>query len=509
MPANIVRIAKNTLMLYFRQILLMLVSLYTVRVKLEILGVEDFGIYSVVYGIVAMFTFLNIAMTGATKRFLAFALGQNNTEQAKNVYSASIVIHGLIAVFVVILAQAVGLWFLYNVLNIPPERQAAAFVVYQFSVVAAVISIFQVPYRATIIAYEKMSFFAMLGIVEAVLKLGIVLLLPVILFDHLMVYAFLVCITAIIILLAHKIYCNRKFEIARFRYCKDKELFQQLFRFSGWSVLGGVANAGKNHGTNILVNIFHGLTVNAAMGIAAQVNLAVSQFVNAFQKAFGPQIIKSYSAQDYDYLMQLIFRTSKASFYLLLFFALPLYINANFVLQIWLGNVPEYLIAFTRLSLLYSLVHAISVPLWTSIQATGDIKKFQIVGSCFRFSNLPLALLFLWIGFSPVWIFIIRVCIEVIILGWSVFFIGKMVKLRVLVFFYNAIAPISIVAGVSAFATSFSYNLFEGNWSRLIMSCIISTISIACLIYWIGLNRQERSLLNGWLKRKLKRGNGI
>lgn len=319
MPSNTARIAKNTLMLYFRQILIMLVSLYTVRVVLEVLGAEDYGIYNMVGGVVVLFTFLNTAMTSATQRFLNFALGQNDTEQARDVYSASLVIHALISVLVVVLAQAVGLWFFYNVLNIPPERQAAAFAVYQFSVAATVIGILQVPYRATIIAYEKMSFFAMLSIIEAGLRLGVVFLLPVILFDKLIVYAFLVCITGIVVLLMYKLYCNKTFETARFRYCRDKELFRQLLGFSGWSVFGGVASVSRDQGTNVLLNIFHGVTVNAAMGIATQINSAVYQFVSNFQTAFRPQIVKSYSAKEYDYFMQLIFRTAKASFCLLFF----------------------------------------------------------------------------------------------------------------------------------------------------------------------------------------------
>ena len=503
MSSKTARIAKNTLMLYLRQIVIVLVNLYAVRVVLEILGAENFGIYSVVGGIVMLFTFLNVAMTNATQRFLNFALGQNDTEQTRNVYSASLVIHALIAVLLIILAQTVGLWFFHNWLSIPSERHAAAFVVYQFSIAAMAIGVLQVPYRATIIAHEKMSFFAMLSIVEAVLRLGIVFLLPVIIFDKLISYAVLIFITGIIIFLIHKIYCNKVFEIAHFRYCKDKELFRQLLSFSGWSVFGGAADISRAQGANILVNVFHGVTVNAAMGIAMQINSAVYQFVVNFQTAFNPQIVKSYSVKDYDYFMRLIFRAAKVSFCLLFFFVLPLYINADFVLQVWLNNVPGYTVAFTQLLLLSSLVHVIAGPLWMSIQATGNIKKYQIIISCLIFANLPISLLFLWIGFSPVWVLITRIGLDVLMLIWRIFFLSGRINLPILGFFREVIFPVVIVAIVSYFMTVFVYNLFSYGWGRLIVSCIVSTISIGCLMYWVGLKKHEKVQFQNWIKIKI------
>ena len=502
-PSNTARIAKNTLLLYFRQIVIMLVSLYTVRVVLEILGAEDFGIYSVVGGLVVLFTFLNSAMTSATQRFLNFALGRNDTEQARDVYSASIVIHAAIAVVVVVLAATVGLWFFYTWLNIPDERQEAAFAVYQFSVAATVIGILQVPYRATIIAYEKMSFFAMLGIVEAALRLGVIFLLPVILFDHLIVYAFLVFATGIVLLLIHKAYCNRSFETARFRFCRDKDLFKRLLGFSGWSVFGGVANLSNAQGTSILLNIFHGVTVNAAMGIANQVNSAVYQFVGNFQTAFNPQIVRLYSAKDHDGFIRLVFRTSKISYCLLLFLVLPLYVNTGFVLQLWLNDVPEYTIVFTQLIMASSLLSAIAAPLWMSIQATGEIKKYQLILSCFVFANLPLSLLFLLAGFNPAWVVIIRVGLDALVLVWRIFFLRERIKFPAMNFFGEVVLPLTIITCVSFFITAFTHNLFTSDWGRLIISCIISTIIIGCLTYFIGLTRQERISLGIWVKAKV------
>jgi O-antigen/teichoic acid export membrane protein len=238
-------------------------------------------------------------------------------------------------------------------------------------------------------------------------------------------------IIGIIIFFIYKLYCNRTFETAHFRYCNDKKLFRELIGFSGWSIFSGVATVSNAQGTNILINIFCGVTVNAVMGIAVQVNSAVYQFVSNFQTAFNPQIIKSYSAKDYDYFMRLIFQTSKFSYFLLLFFVLPLYIYAELVLQLWLKNVPEYTIAFTRLILIYSLIDAVAGPLWMSVQATGDIKKYQIIVSFLILANLPLSFLFLWLGFSPIWVLIIKIGLNVLTLIWRMYFLSNRINLHV------------------------------------------------------------------------------
>ena len=497
------RIAKNTVMLYFRQIVIMLVSLYTVRVVLEVLGTEDYGIFNVVGSVVVLFMFLNTAMTNSTQRFLNFSLGRNNTEQARDVYSASFVVHAAIAALVVILAQTVGVWFFQTWLNIPSERHTAALVVYQFSIMSAVISILQTPYRATIIAYEKMSFFAMLSIIEAVLRLGVVFLLPLILFDKLIIYAALVGITSVIVLLILKLYCNRTFEIAHFKLCKDKKLFRQFLGFSGWNVLGQSAGACSAFGINALVNIFSGVIVNAAMGIATQVNTAIFQLMNNFQTAFNPQITKSYAAKDIDYFMQLIFRTSRISFFLLLFFVVPIYVNTDFLLQLWLSTVPEYSMIFIRLFLLHTLIDAIAGPLWVSIHATGDIKKYQIIGSCIVFIHLPLSFLFLWLGFSPMWVLITKVLLNILLLGWRIVYLGDRVSFPVANYLYKVIIPILAVGGISSVIIFFLNSILLSDWLGLLISCIVSTVCIGCLAYFIGLNGKERLWLKGWLATRI------
>jgi O-antigen/teichoic acid export membrane protein len=477
----------------------MLVGLYTVRVVLGKLGTEDYGIYNVVGGIVVLFSFLNGAMTSATQRFLNYTSGQNNIEEARDVYSISLILHLMLAVILIVPAETLGLWFLRTQLIIPIDRQEAALIVYQFSIVLMVINILRVPYNATVIAYEKMSFFAWISVIENILKLLMAFLLNIINYDSLILYAFLVCIVGIITYLISKIYCNKKFEIAHFRYCKDKSLFKKIVAFSGWSIFGGIANVSNSHGTNILLNLFTNVRINAAMGIATQVNTAVYSFVSNFQTAFNPQIIKSYAAKEYDYFMRLIFQTSKFSFYLLYFFVLPLFINADFVLQLWLKNVPEYCVTFTRLFLLFSLVDAICGPLWMSIQATGNIKRYQIIVSCFIFANLPLSFIFLYLGYSPIWVMIIKVVLNVVILIWRLFFLRNRIHLPVLAFFYEVILPIILISAISSSITFYLFSMFNG-LLKFFVSCAVSVVIIFFLVYFIGFNKHEKEKLGKWTK---------
>jgi len=502
--SNTTRIAKNTLFLYFRQIIIMLVGLYTVRIKLNVLGIDNFGIYNIVGGVVVMFTFFNGAMTAATQRFLNFALGKEDTEQARNVYSISFIFYLFISLIIIILAETIGLWIFFKWLNIPPERHSAAFIVYQFSVLTTVIDFINTPYRSTIIAYEKMSFFALLSIIDVILKLGVVFLLSIILFDKLIVFAFLMTIVSIIIFLIHKLYCNKMFEIAHFRNCGDKQLFKQIAEYSVWSIFGPFASVLRNQGVNVLVNIFHGVSVNAAMGLANQVNSAVYTFVNNFQTAFRPQIIKLYAAKEYDSFNELILRTSKLSYYLLILFAIPLFFNTDYILLIWLKNVPEYTVIFVQSILIYSLIDAIAGPLWMSIQAKGEIKKYQIILSCFILVNLPLSFLFLWLGFNPVWVLIIRVIINAIILFWRILFSKIKVNLSVKRFLCEVIIPIIVITAITCLLNIYLQSFFS-EWKKLLLSCIISTLCISFLIYFIGINKQEKILIKNWIQKKKNR----
>ena len=339
--ANNKRIAKNTLYLYFRMLLIMGVTLYTSRIVLNALGVEDFGIYNIVGGVVILFSFINNALSSATQRFLNFEIGRGDVLGTKRVFSMSLTIHLFVALFVVLLAETVGLWFLNTQMNIPTERMAAANLVYQFSILTVCISFVQIPYYASVVAYEKMSFFAYIAIIEVILKLLIVVLLIYVGFDKLRLYSILTFLVAVLVFVCYKYYCNTRLDLSRYKYFWDKILFSKLLNFSGWMLFGAAAGVSATQGVNILLNIFYGVTVNAAMGISTQVNSAVNKFVSNFQTAFMPQITKLYAIGDFEHLRKLIGQSSRFSFLLLFALACPLMLNIDFVLKLWLKTVPE------------------------------------------------------------------------------------------------------------------------------------------------------------------------
>lgn len=495
------RIAKNTLMLYFRQILIMIVSLYTVRVVLNTLGAEDYGIYNVVAGVVVLFSFVNNAMATSTQRFLNFNLGKEDTEKTQQTYSSSLLIHIGIALIFVILAETVGLWFVNTKLNIPLERHCSAMWCYQFSIITTVFNILRVPYNAVIIAYEKMSFFAWVSIVEAVLKLLVVYLLIISPFDKLVAYVILLTLVSIIILFCYKIYCNKKFEIAHYKKVTDYSLVKEILGFSGWSLFGATANVANSQGTNIVLNMFTNVTVNAAMGIANQVNSAVYSFVSNFQTAFNPQIIKSYAAKNYDYFNNLICRTSKFSFLLLTYIALPLYVNVDFVLTLWLKNVPQYSCDFVNLILLFSLIDAFNGPLWMAAQAPGKIKNYQLVVSFFIFLNLPLSILVMYLGVSPLYVLYIRIILNICITFYRLLYLKKHVGLSIISYFKSVFFPCVLVLIVSFISVNFIGAFFDGV-VRFLITCISSVFINTLLVFIFCLSKDELMIIKRFLFNK-------
>ena len=502
------RIAKNTLALYMRMGVTMLVSLFTSRVVLQTLGVEDFGIYNVVGGVVVLFSFLNAAMSSATQRFLNFELGRGNVAQVGRVFSMSMSVHFAIAGAVLLLAETLGLWFLNTQLNIPAERMAAANWVYQFSVASTLLGIMLVPYNATIIAYERMTFYAWASIATTFLRLGIVYLLVIGNTDKLVLYAALTFAVGVLMQIVHVVYCRRAFpRTAIYRPFRDKKLFRELVSFSGWSLFGGVANMANSQGINMVMNIFCGVGVNAAMGIANQVNAAVYQFVGNFQTAFNPQIVKLYSAGNHDAFIRLIFRASKFSYYMMFFLAFPLMLNADFVLSVWLGDVPEYAADFARWTLAFMLVDALSGPLWMSVQATGKIRNYQMIVSAFIFTNLPLCVLLLWCGFSPVWVLACRAGINVLTTLWRVFYLRGKVGLPSWKYLREVVGKVLCVSAAAACVPALIWLGVpaENAWARLFASCAVSAACVAGTVWLLGFSKHERDALRAILfKRKQK-----
>lgn len=493
--SNTSRIAKNTLALYFRQILIMLVSLYTVRVVLNTLGADDYGIYNVVAGVVVLFSFVNNAMAASVQRFLNFYLGKNDTEKTRNVYSASLVIHGIICLIFVALAETFGLWFVNAKLNIPVERNSAAFWCYQAAVITTLASIMRVPYNAVIIAYEKMSFFAGLSIVEAVLKLVVVFLLKITPLDKLIFYSFLLAAVSFIILAVYKFYCNRNFEIAHYKKVQDKGLGKELVSFSGWSLFGAVANVANTQGTNIVLNIFTNVVVNAAMGIANQVNAAVYSFVSNFQTAFNPQLVKSYAAGEKEEFQRLVSRSAKFSFYLLWLIVLPVYANCDFLLSLWLKNVPQYSVGFVRLVLIFPLIESLNGPLWISIQATGKIRAYQIIIGMINILNLPLSVAAFCLGANPYWILYIRIALNCFAFAIRVLLSRKYFALSARLFLRGSVLIPVLIAAVSAFATFLCGKLISGSLPQFFATCAVSAVASGTLIFFVGMKAAERNIV--------------
>ena len=504
MPSeNTRRIAKNTVMLYIRMLLIMAVTLYTSRVVLNVLGVEDFGIYNVVGGIVVMFSFLNGAMATSTQRFLSFSLGKNDQEQVARVFSMSMTTHISIALIVLLLAETFGLWIFYRYLNIPPERMGAAQWVYQLSVLTFCISIIRVPYNAGIIAYERMSFYAYISIVEVCLKLGMVILLQYLGSDKLILYALLMALTTGIVTFIYKLYCCKTFSVCRYHYFWDKHLYKELISFSGWSLFGSAANVGVQQGINILLNVFFGVVTNAALGIANQVSSAVSQLVGNFQTAFNPALVKSYASGDYSYFVRLIFQTSRFSYFLLFIIALPLYLCMPFVLKVWLDIVPEYTVVFCRWMLVFVLIDAVSAPLWISVQAIGKIRSYQLLMSALIFLNIPLSWLLLRLGKDAEWVMQVRVGINLLTFICRIIYLQKRKVISSYLYLREVISPVVLVSVLSVPLPLWIGCNYAGLKGFLLLSGV-SVILSGVAIWFLGLRKSERDFIWTSFRNKLR-----
>lgn len=396
------RIARNTAFLYVRMIVTLLVTLYTSRVVLATLGIDDYGIYNVVGGIVTMFAFLNNSMASATQRFLTVELGRGDMVRMRKVFSAALHIHVAIGLLIVLLAETAGLWFLNSKLVIAPERMDAARWVYQFSVATFFVNVIQVPYNASIIAHERMGIYAYVSIAEALLKLLMVFVLTVVPYDKLVTYSLMMFLIQVGIRVFYQVWCRRNYAECRSGMVRDWGLYREMSGFAGWNILGSLAWVMKDQGINIVLNLFFGTAVNAARGVASQVSTSVSGFVSNFQVALNPQITKCYVADNRKEMETLVFRGLRFSFVLLYFIALPLLLNVDFVLGIWLKEVPDYASLFVILIIADSLVCTLSGgPLMTSLAATGRIRNYQVTVSCIILLTVPAAYFLLDSGLPP------------------------------------------------------------------------------------------------------------
>ena len=498
------RIAKNTLMLYIRMILMMAVSLYTSRVILDALGVEDFGLYNIVGGIVVLFSFINNAMVTSTQRFLNYELGRNNPEEAQKVFSASLSIHFIIAAVFLILSESVGLWFLNSYIKIPQGREVAANWVYQFSVLASIFNIIRAPYNAAIIAHERMSFYAYVSIIETILKLLIVYL--VYLFsDRLISYSAMIAGVAAIILFVYYIFCRRKFSVCKYKFEFDKSRYFSIASFSWWSLFGSFANVGSQQGLNILLNAFWGVTINAAMGVANQVNNTVYNFVSNFQTAFNPQIVKLYAAEEKEQFQTLVSDTSRYSYYLLFAIAFPIIVCCSDILQIWLKEVPEYSVIFCQLIIVGSLFDALSGPLWMSVYASGKLSKYQISISILLLSTLLFAYLAAKLGGNPIVILVIKVIVSAIIYVFRLGYCVKYLKIGLTGYLKTVIGRCFTITAISVLSVYLMFAFTNIETLNVFIKIIIVLLLPCISIYFIGFTSSEKNLLHKQIKKVCKK----
>lgn len=486
------RIAKNTIVLYVRMIFLLCISLFTSRVVLNMLGVEDYGIYNVVGGIVAMFGFLNGSMSSATQRYITFALGKGDMKRLKTVFSTTLQIHTLIAIIIVLLGESIGLWFLYHKMQIPAERMDAAFWVLQCSVVSTVVMVISVPYNSDIIAHEKMSAFAYFSILEALLKLLIAYMLVVSPYDKLVIYAILLLLVEVLLRFSYSIYCNKYFEESKYHHVWDKALFKEMTFFASWSIFGNFASVLFGQGLNILLNVFFGPAINAARGIAVQVQGVIQQFVTNFQMALNPQITKTYAKGNMEEMHKLMFRSARFSFYLLFLLSLPVLFETNFLLTLWLKNVPENSATFLRIMICTSLIYACANPLIIANQATGKVKKYQAVCGTTLIMILPISYIALKLGMPAYSVFIVHFIMEGVCQLARMIMLRPLIGLRVRDYFVHVYSKIIIVVVVSTILPAIVYNIMDASILRFFVVSIVCAASVSLVAYSLGLTSDEK-----------------
>lgn len=491
MPTSSKTIAKNTIFLYFRMILVMLVSLYTSRVILEVLGASDYGLYNVVGGIVAMLAVLNGSISAGTSRFITYELGKGDKERLRNVFNVSLVSHIIIAFVVFVIAESIGLWFLNTKIIFPTDRLIAVNVVYQLSILTAMLSFTQIPYTATIIAHEKMSIYAYISILEVVLKLIMVFLLVRIhSYDSLIAYAIMLFFIQAAIIFIYRFYCLRQYEESHWRFVKDKKQYRTIMSFAGWDIIGSMCVISQGQGINILLNIYFGPIVNAAHAIAYQVQGAVQQLTNNFMMAVQPEIVKTYARNEHESMTRLINNAAIYSYFLLLICVLPLLFRMDYVLEMWLKKVPNYAVVFTQIILINIMIRAIANPVIKGVHATGDIKLFNLIAGGVGLMPLPVCWLGLHWGLSPTYAFWIVLIWGIIANIIEIFFLRKQLpvfsaKEHIKTVYLRCL----LVTLVSVLPCFYLDSFYQNSFIGFCLYYLCSFISICVIVFFVGLTK--------------------
>lgn len=489
------RIAKNTIILYIRMVFLMFISLYTSRVILESLGVEDYGIYNVVGGLVSMFTMLSGSLSSAISRFITFELGRGDYQKLSQIFSSSVTIQIAIGIILIFLGETLGVWFLNEYMVIPPERIYAANWVLQFSIATFIINLISVPYNAAIIAHERMNIYAYVSIFEGVAKLLVAYFIFISTIDRLILYSALLFLVSLIVRYIYGYYCKKHFTECKFHFIWDSQLLKTMFSFAGWNFIGASSHILRTQGCNILLNLFCGPAVNAARGIATQLNASIHSFVSNFMTALNPQITKSYANNQEERLFTLLHKGARMSYYLLFVLSLPVIINADYILNLWLGEVPDHTVLFVRLILIFAMSESISTPLITSMLATGKIRNYQIIVGGIQLLNVPISYILLKIGCIPESVTIVAIILSQICLVTRLILLKGLINLNIKEFISKVYLNVFIVTVLSIFIPLFLDIICKKTFITFVVNSIISFVYTMVIIYLVGLSTNERRFI--------------
>lgn len=492
---DIKSIVKNTGLLYIRMIVSMVIGLIAVPIVLRCLGEVDFGIYNVVSGIVTMLAFLNNALSSTTQRFLSFELGRSNPDALQKVFSTSLFLYAIFCVIIVLLGETVGLWFVNSQLNIPSDRMYAANWIYQFSVASFVFSVLSAPYNAAIIAHEKMNIYAFVCIGESVIKLAMVISLIYVSGDRLILYGVFMMAVSALVLASYVLYCRKRIPECKLSFKFYNDIAQQLSGFAGWSVFGAVSNIFKNQGVNIILNNFFGVVVNTARGLAFQVDASANTLIQSFYLAVKPQLIKAYSSNETEGMFNLVKISTKIGYYLYFFISTILVIDTEFILSLWLGNIPEHTVVFTRLMLLSHVFTVLAQPLMIVIHATGKVSLYQFLSGITGILVLPVSYFLLTIYDSVLIPFLIIIVQNIVYWAITIERANSLAKLRITEYFRVCI-NLLITSMLIAIPTLLIFQMISGDWLRLLV-LVLTLLLLSIIIIWMfGLNRQEKDYIS-------------
>lgn len=503
--SNNKRIAKNTLFLYGRMLFALVVSLYTSRVFLNALGVDDYGISNVVGGVVTMFAFLNGTMHTASLRFITFALGKGDFGELKKTFETSKTLHLLFGIATIFVVEIVGFWLLNNKLNIAADRMYAANWVFQCATLSLFVTMISVPYNSCVVAHEKMSIFAFVGIYEVIAKLIVALVIPFSPIDNLIFFAILTTIIPISSRIIYQIYCRIHFDECKslgFHY--NKGIASKMFSFFGWNTVGAFAYVAREQGVNIVINIFCGTAVNAARAVSSQVSGTLYGFISNFQTAMNPQITKNCAAGDIEAMEKLVYRGSKFSFFLFFFLALPVFIYTPYILELWLKIVPEYSVPFIRYTMLLMMIECFASPVITALLAVGKIKLYQIVAGTLLILNLPISYLFLYLGYPPYCTVIIGIVFSAITIVFRILLLHSYINFSITRYLKNVIMPSAVAALLSCAIPFIAYYFINHNtFVGLLIIVSVCWLTSPFIIYMLGLAKDEKTIISGFIKNKI------